>query len=112
MATGYPDFSFPQGGQSVTTATVAISGSVGTVMAENVDATSAPIIRTMPAATPRRGYRFKLQKIDSSENTVTIHAQAGDYFLTSKGLVTEIILYAQGDYVWLLSSGAAVWLEG
>jgi hypothetical protein len=63
-----------------------------------VDATAAPYTVTLPAAAGYKGKTKEIIKIDASVNTVTV----------TDGSVT-FILYVQGEFISVTSSGTAWW---
>jgi hypothetical protein len=107
-----PDFSYPFSGLSIGIGGVNATGDINTYTEENVDATAGNITRTLPSVSGRQGYRYKIQKVDASANTVTVAAAGADHILTSSGLVTSVTLYTQGEYIWVTSDGVDTWYEG
>lgn len=85
------------------TTTYTITSSDGLVTG---DATSAAFTMTLPAASSNSGKVFRLKKIDSSVNAVTI-ARAGSDTIDG---ATSFLLSTQWEEVELVSDGTSVWL--
>jgi hypothetical protein len=66
-----------------------------------IDATAANRIITLPTAAGITGRQYIIKKIDSSANTVTIEAAGTE---TIDGAL-NVILYAQWDYIIVISNG-------
>lgn len=92
------------GGSITATKTSAYTAAPGQTVP--VDASSAAVTITLPAAT-RSGDRVVVKKVDSSTNAVTIARAGSDVINTSS---TSLSLIFQHQSTVLRSSGAGVWL--
>lgn len=70
------------------------------------DATSAAFTVTLPKAAPNKGKLYRLKKVDSSANAITID---GDGSETIDGATTQS-LASQWDIAWVFSNGTAWFL--
>lgn len=71
-----------------------------------VDATTGPIIVTLPASAPK-GFVVGIAKVDTTANAVTVAAGAGD---TIDGYLTKK-LQTQNDVVWLMGGAVTNWFS-
>lgn len=74
------------------------------------DATTAAITDTLPDATRCAGTCICVVKADASANTVTVTPNGTQKILTTSGLVSSIVLSAQGKSITLVSDGGQ-WLQ-
>ncbi len=99
------DIIFPGGGTLVTTSITTVStdttlSSIATVL---VNAASAPITITLPAAASYPNQIYQIKKIDSSVNTVTVDGNGSE---TIDGDLTAIIAF-QYSAMDIISNGTS-----